>query len=73
MLFYEELLNLFALLKASPATKSTAFLKNICKNINIDTFEPVFIKRLSGTILSGHPWLSGHVAKSRKFRNTNSI
>ncbi len=33
------------------------------------TVEPV----LSGTVLSGHLLLSGHVAKSRKFHNTNTI
>ena len=38
-------------------------------SINIITVEPV----LSGTVLSGHPLLSGHVAKSRKFHNINAI
>ena len=33
------------------------------------TVEPV----LSGTVFSGHPLLSGHVAKSRKFRNISTI
>ena len=31
--------------------------------------EPV----LSGTVFSGHPLLSGHVAKSQKFNNINTI
>ena len=33
------------------------------------TVEPV----LSGTVFSGHPLLSGHVAKSQKFHNINTI
>jgi hypothetical protein len=33
------------------------------------TVEP----ELSGTVLSGHPLLSGNVAKSRKFHNINAI
>ncbi len=36
--------------------------------MQVYTVEPV----LSGTVLSGHPLLSGHVAKSRKFHNTNA-
>ena len=33
------------------------------------TVEPV----LSGTVFSGHPLLSGHVGKSQKFHNINTI
>ena len=36
---------------------------------NIFTVETV----LTGTVLSGHPLLSGHGAKSQKFRHTNTI
>ena len=34
-----------------------------------DTVKPV----LSGTVISGHPFLSGHLVKSRKFHNVNTI
>ena len=43
-------------------------------NFKIPNFKKVYTVEpvLSGTVLSGHPLLSGHVAQSRKFHNTNT-